>query len=308
MTTTPTAAAPTGVCWLNGRFVPLAEASIPMLDPGFLRGDAVYDTTSVWGGHFFRLDDHIERFFRSCEKGRLAPPVSHDDIRRILAECAHRAGLDAAFVQMFSTRGPYLNPAVRDPRQCTNTFYAYAMPYLWIVRPERQDEGIDLAVAVGNRRTPKEAVDPTMKNFNWLDLTKGLLEGLDRGADNAVLCTPDGLLSEGAGFNVFVVSGGRVRTPRGNALEGITRRTVLELCGLLGIDAAEADLSPDDLRTADEAFLSSTAGGIMPVAAVDGRPLAHGEGPGPVSKQLRTEYWARREAGWLGTPVASLVG
>ena len=85
------------------------------------------------------------------------------------------------------------------------------------------------------------------------------------------------------------------------------RSTVFELCGLLGIDATEGDLLPDDLRGADEAFLSSTAGGIMPVASVDGRALAHGAGPGPLSSRLRTEYWARREAGWLGTPVASLL-
>lgn len=297
-----------GTCWLNGRYVPLAEASIPLLDPGFTRGDAVYDTTSVWNGWFFRLDDHVERFFQSCRKGRLAPPVDADQVKAILAECTHRSGLDAAFVQMISTRGPYQDPTRRDPRLCSNTFYAFAMPYIWIVRPERQDEGIDLAIAVGNRRTPRESVDPTMKNFNWLDLTKGLLEGLDRGADNAVLCTPDGLLSEGAGFNVFLVSGGRVRTPRGNALEGITRRTVFDLCAELGVAAEEADLHPDDLRGADEAFLSSTAGGIMPVASVDGTPLAHGTGPGPLSARMRREYWARREAGWLGTPVASLLG
>ncbi|MFZ9629394.1 MAG: aminotransferase class IV [Ilumatobacteraceae bacterium] len=303
MTTPPSG----GVCWLNGRFVPLAEAAIPLLDPGFTRGDSVYDTTSVWSNQFFRLDDHVDRFFRSCEKGRLSPPVDKAEVKRIVAECTSQAGLDAAFVQMICTRGPYKNPTVRDPRQCSNTFYAYAMPYIWIVRPDRQDEGIDLAIAVGNRRTPKEAIDPTMKNFNWLDLTKGLLEGLDRGADNSVLCTPDGFLSEGAGFNVFVVKDGRVRTPRGNVLEGITRRTVFELCALLGIDVEEGDLLPDELRAADEAFLSSTAGGIMPVASVDGRALAHGTGPGPVSTRLRTEYWARREAGWLGTPVASLL-
>ena len=133
------------------------------------------------GENFFRLDDHVDRFFRSCEKGRLSPPVDKAEVKHLLAECTHQAGLDAAFVQMISTRGPYKNPMVRDPRQCSNTFYAYAMPYIWIVRPDRQDQGIDLAIAVGNRRTPKEAIDPTMKNFNWLDLTKGLLEGLDRG-------------------------------------------------------------------------------------------------------------------------------
>lgn len=296
-----------GIAYMNGTFCPLGEASVPLLDPGFTRGDAVYDTTSVWNGRFFRVDDHVARFFRSCAKARLSPPAGPDELKSILAECVHRTGLDSAYVQMISTRGKFQSPTVRDPRLCTNTLMTFAMPYIWIIQPARQLEGIDLAVATGNRRTPPEAVDPRMKNFNWLDLQRGLFEGLDRGSDTTVLCTPDGRLSEGPGFNLFVVRDEVLRTPRGNVLEGITRATMLELAGELGLKAEEADLTADDLRDADEAFLSSTAGGVMPVGTVDGAPLRHGTGPGPISMRLRTEYWARREAGWLGTPVESLL-
>ncbi|MGZ4701210.1 MAG: aminotransferase class IV [Ilumatobacteraceae bacterium] len=301
------ASAADGIAYMNGTYCPLGEASVPLLDPGFTRGDAVYDTVSVWGGQFFRLDDHVARFFRSCATARLAPPATPDELKAILAQCVHRSGLDAAYVQMISTRGKFQSPTVRDPRLCKNTLMTFAMPYIWIIQPARQLEGIDLAVAKGNRRTPPEAVDPRMKNFNWLDLQRGLFEGLDRGSDTSVLCTPDGRLSEGPGFNLFVVGDDVLRTPRGNVLEGITRSTILELAGDLGLKAEEADLTADDLHTADEAFLSSTAGGVMPVATVDGVPLRHGDGPGPISLRLRSEYWARREAGWLGTPVASLL-
>ncbi|MGZ4806062.1 MAG: aminotransferase class IV [Ilumatobacteraceae bacterium] len=301
------ASAADGIAYMNGTYCPLGEASVPLLDPGFTRGDAVYDTVSVWGGQFFRLDDHVARFFRSCATARLAPPATPDELKAILAQCVHRSGLDAAYVQMISTRGKFQSPTVRDPRLCKNTLMTFAMPYIWIIPPARQLEGIDLAVAKGNRRTPPEAVDPRMKNFNWLDLQRGLFEGLDRGSDTSVLCTPDGRLSEGPGFNLFVVGDDVLRTPRGNVLEGITRSTILELAGDLGLKAEEADLTADDLHTADEAFLSSTAGGVMPVATVDGVPLRHGDGPGPISLRLRSEYWARREAGWLGTPVASLL-
>jgi branched-chain amino acid aminotransferase len=296
-----------GIAYINGTYCPLGEASVPLLDPGFTRGDAVYDTVSVWGGHFFRLDDHIARFFRSCAKARLSPPAGPEDLKSILAECVHRSGLDAAYVQMISTRGKFQSPTVRDPRLCTNTLMTFAMPYIWIIQPARQLEGIDLAIATGNRRTPPEAVDQRMKNFNWLDLQRGLFEGLDRGSDTTVLCTPDGRLSEGPGFNLFVVRDEVLRTPRGNVLEGITRATMLDLAGELGLKAEEADLTADDLRDADEAFLSSTAGGVMPVGTVDGLPLRHGTGPGPISLRLRAEYWARREAGWLGTPVEALL-
>lgn len=296
-----------GIAYNNGTYCPIGEASVPLLDPGFTRGDAVYDTTSVWKGQFFRIDDHVARFFRSCASARLAPPAGPDELKRILAECVHRSELESAYVQMISTRGKYQSPTNRDPRLCTNTLITFAMPYIWIIQPARQLEGIDLAIAVGNRRTPPEAVDPRMKNFNWLDLQRGLFEGLDRGADTSVLCTPDGRLSEGPGFNLFVVRDEVLRTPQGNALEGITRRTTLELASDLGYKAEETDLSAADLRDADEAFLSTTAGGIMPVASVDGVSLRHGAGAGPISLRLRSEYWDRREAGWLGTPVSSLL-
>jgi branched-chain amino acid aminotransferase len=296
-----------GIAYMDGTYVPLAEASVPLLDPGFTRGDAVYDTVSVWNGLFFRLEDHIERFFRSCTRARLSPPAGPDELRSILAQCVQRTGLESAYVQMISTRGRFPSPTNRDPRQCLNTLLAFALPYIWIVPPARQLEGIDLALATGNRRTPPEAVDPRMKNFNWLDLQRGLFEALDRGSDTAVLCTPDGRLSEGPGFNLFLVRRGGLTTPRGNVLEGITRRTILELSQDLNVEAEEADLLAGDLLGADEAFLSSTAGGVMPVATVDGQPLGHGPGPGPLSLRLRVEYWSRREAGWHGTPVVDIL-
>ena len=99
---------------------------------------------------------------------------------------------------------------------------------------------------------------------------------------------------------------GALWTPRGNILEGITRQTVLDLAAELGIPSASGRPPPDALRTADEAFLSSTAGGIMPVSRVDGKPLGAGR-PGPVTTRFRSLYWEKREAGWRGTPVADLI-
>ena len=260
-----------GVAFIDGEYSPAHEARIPLFDLGFTRGDAVYDTVSVWKGRFFRLDDHVARFLRSCAGARLTCPHPPDELKRILAQCVHRAGLEDSYVQMIVTRGEFVSMEKRDPRLCRNRFVGFALPYIWIVPPERQEVGIDLAM-VDNRRTPTEAIDPRVKNFNWMDLQRGLFEALDRGADTAVLCTPAGHLAEGPGFNLFVVKDGTVWTPRGNILEGITRQTVLDLAVELGVPAHQADLSPEALRTADEAFLSSTAGGVMPVSRVDGKP------------------------------------
>jgi branched-chain amino acid aminotransferase len=294
-----------GFAFIDGGYVPADQAKISIFDAGFTRGDAVYDTVSVWKGRFFRLDDHVARFARSCAAARLTCPHPAAELERILAGCVHRAGLEDAYVQMIVTRGTFPSLARRDPRLCDNRFIAFALPYIWIASPQTQEAGLNLAIA-GNRRTPAEAIDPRVKNFNWMDLQRGLFEALDQGADTAVLCTTAGLLAEGPGFNLFVVTGGAIVTPRANILEGITRRTVFDLAAEVGVAAREADLTPDALRGADEAFLSSTAGGIMPVGRVDGRPLGSGK-PGPLTSRLRALYWQKREAGWLGTRVEDLL-
>ena len=294
-----------GCVYIDDRYAAPEEAKISIFDPGFTRGDAVYDTVSVWKGLFFRLDDHVSRFFRSCARARLECPHSADEVKHILAQCVQRAGLEDSYVQMIVTRGNFPSLTRRDPRLCRNRFIAFAVPYIWIADPERQEVGIDLAVA-DNRRTPTEAIDPRIKNFNWMDLQRGLFEALDRGADTAVLCTPSGFLAEGPGFNLFLISNGELSTPRTNVLEGMTRQTVFDLAAELGIASRDAYLTPDVLRSADEAFLSSTAGGIIPVGRVDGEPLGGGR-PGPLTTQIRSLYWEKREAGWLGTRVEDLL-
>jgi len=294
-----------GIAFIDGEYLPASEAKISIFDIGFSRGDAVYDTVSVWKRYFFRLDDHVARFLRSCAGMRLRCPNPPAELPRILAGCVDRTGLEDAYVQMIVTRGTFPSLTRRDPRLCTNRFIAFAIPYVWIVSPERQEAGIDLVVSE-NRRTPTEAIDPRVKNFNWMDLQRGLFEALDRGGDTAVLCTPAGYLAEGPGFNLWLVRDGALATPRTNVLEGITRRTVFDLAAELGVSAREADLTPGDLRGADEAFLSSTAGGIMPVSHVDGKPLGSGK-PGPLGTRVRALYWEKREAGWMGTRVEDLV-
>ncbi|MSP82749.1 MAG: branched-chain amino acid transferase [Alphaproteobacteria bacterium] len=295
-----------GIVHIDGAFVPADEARISIFDLGFLRGDAVYDTVSVWKGMFFRLDDHIERFMRSCAGMRLACPHEPEAIKRILASCVSRAGLEDSYVQMIVTRGRFNTVGKRDVRRCENKFIGLALPYIWIISPEKQTEGIDLAI-VENRRTPTESIDPTVKNFNWMDLQRGLFQALDRDADHAVLLTTGGVVAEGPGFNLFWIKRGRLMTPKGNVLEGITRRTVADIATEMGIAVEFGDFPADALRGADEAFLSSTAGGIMPVTRIDGKPLGNGA-PGILTGRIREAYWSKREAGWLGTPVASLLG
>jgi branched-chain amino acid aminotransferase len=294
-----------GVAFIEGQYAPADEAKISVFDLGFSRSDVVYDVVSTWKGLFFRLDDHIARFLHSCDGVRIRCPYKKDEIKRILAECVHRAGLQAAYVEVLTTRGRFASLGSRDLRRTTPTFIAYAIPYIWIAPPEKHHEGVHVYLAP-TPRIPDASVSARYKNFHWADLTRGQLEALDAGADLAVLRGVTGNLSEGPGFNVFFARRGKIFTPASNVLAGITRMTVMDLAREIGVEMEAGDYPADALRTADEAFLSSTAGGIIPVTKVDGKTLGGGK-PGPISWRLRELYWTKREAGWLGTPVRDLI-
>jgi branched-chain amino acid aminotransferase len=279
----------------------MTQARIPITDTGFTRSDLTYDVVSVWDGAFFRLEDHLARFLRNCERLRLAPPHDSDDIRRILIELIKASKLREAYVEMICTRGPSVGGS-RDPRTFINCFYAFAIPYVWILKPEAADEGMDAVIAKTARRIPSDSVDPTVKNFHWGDLTRGLFEAYDRGANQALLLDHAGNLTEGPGFNVFAVIDGWLLTPASGVLEGITRRTILELAESEGLETRETDISEEELRTATELFATSTAGGVMPITTLDGCPVGSGQ-VGGITQRLRKMYWAVHADGPFVTRV-----
>ena len=281
---------PLGTAYIDGRFCPIADAKISVLDWGFLRSDATYDVVHVWHGRFFRLDRHLDRFLRSVSRLRMALPFGREDIIAILRECVRRSHFESAYVEMICTRGmsPTFN---RDPRDAKNRFIAFAIPFGWIANGEQRRRGLSIVVS-RIPRIPPQSVDPTVKNYHWLDLVQGMYEAYERGAENAVLVDLAGDITEGPGFNVFAVSRGRVVTPGVGVLEGVTRQCALDLCRELGVETRISALSADELRSADEVFITSTAGGIMPVTRVDGKSIGGGA-PGELTSRLVELYWAK---------------
>ena len=277
-----------GAAFVDGRFVPIAEARVPILDWGFLRSDATYDVAHVWRGSFFRLEDHLDRFERSMEHLRMSLPYDRGEIRDILVQCVRLSGLRDAYAEIICTRG-VPKPGSRDPRDCENRFYAFVVPFIWIADPEKQERGLHAVIGSKQRIAP-ESVDPTVKNYHWLDLEVGLLEAYERGGETVILTDADDNVVEGPGFNVFAVHDGANSTPDRGVLEGITRKTVIELAKEHGIPIETRPVPARSLRRADEVFLSSTAGGIMPVTTVDGEVIGNGK-PGPVTLRLRDAYW-----------------
>jgi branched-chain amino acid aminotransferase len=291
---------PTGAAWIDGRYCPIEEAKISVVDLGVTRSDCTYDVVHVWDGRFYRLDDHLDRFSASVSRLRLDPMHSRPEIEAILHGCVARAGLRDAYVSMTCTRGR-MTAGSRDLRTARNTFYCYAVPFVWISNPDQQATGASMTISEVVR-IPAESLDPSVKNYHWLDLDLALLDAYDHGSELVVLRDLSGAITEGPGFNLFGHVDGRWLTPGSSTLQGVTRRSVIDLARAVGQNVAEGRLSADDLRRATEVLITSTAGGIMPVTVIDGKPVGTGA-PGPLTARLRDEYWAQHSDPRYSTAV-----
>ena len=278
-----------GAAFINDQYVPVAEASVPVLDWGFLHSDATYDVAHVWQGRFFRIDDYLDRFQRSMKSLRMSVPYSREQIREVMFELVRRSGLRDAYVEIICTGGMPA-PGSRDPRTCSNRFMAFAIPFVWIADDKLRAQGLNLLVSQ-HQRIPPESVDSRIKNYHWLDMVMGLFEAYDAGADSAVLVDASGNLVEGPGFNVFARCGERVITPARGVLEGVTRATVLELLAAENLQVSAELLPVATARAADEIFITSTAGGVMPVTRISGQTVGDGL-PGALTTRLNDAYWA----------------
>lgn len=290
-----------GAAFNGSEIVPIFEARIPIIDMGFLHSDVCYDVVSVWKGSFFRLDDHMDRFEKSYQGLGFRMPYTKDEMRRILIDMVARSKLRDAYVYMCATRGL---PDLEDPRDMekySQMFYAFAVPFIWLVDPEEQKVGTDVIVS-SVPRIPKECVDPTIKNHHWGDLTRAEKEAHAKGAKTAFLLDLDGNLAEGVGFNVFVIKDGKLLTPDSNCLMGITRLTVFDLAEEMKLEAKACKIPLETLRAADEIFMCTTAGGIMPVRSLDSRPVSGGK-PGPITLKLHEAFWKAHDDPRYSTPV-----
>lgn len=292
-----------GAAFIDGEYLPVAEAKIPVLDWGFLHSDATYDVAHVWRGRFFRVDEYLDRFQTSMERLRMSIPYDRDQIRSIMFELVRKSGLRDAYVEIVCTRGVPA-PGSRDPRSCENRFLAFAIPFVWIANDDMRARGLDLMIS-SRQRIPPQAVDPRVKNYHWLDMVMALFEAYDEGADTVVLVDAQGNLVEGPGFNVFVRHGDTVITPKKGVLEGVTRMTILELLAREDIQVKQQELPASTARAADEAFITSTAGGVMPVTRISGEQVGDGM-PGDLTTKLNDAYWALHDDPELNIEVEYL--
>ena len=292
-----------GAGYVRGRFVPIAEAVLPVTDWGFTRSDVVYDVVHVFKGGFFRLADHLDRFERSMAQRRIRPPEDRAAIEAILHRCVALTGLIDAYVAMVASRGRPRVAGSRRPADCENHLIAYALPWIDVVPKDVQARGAHVWVA-STPRVPDASVDPTVKNYQWNDLTSGLLEAHDADFDTAVLCDTQGFLTEGPGFNIFLVKDGRVTT----SIAAACTASRADRCWSSAPNSASRprlNRFPDRRSTTRTRSSWRRRPGVTPASRIGAHILGN-DRPGPIPMLLRDTYWRKHEEGWHRTPVRAL--
>ena len=279
-----------GAAWMNGQVLPISQAMIPVNDWGLVHSDITYDVVPVIDGAFFRFDDYWARFLSSMENLNLDPGMTKLDIHAALHQMVGKSNLRDSYVAMVCSRGKPKIPGSRDPRDCENHFFAWCVPYVHIIKPEIVEQGATAWIAQNAYRIPQNSVNPRVKNYHWGDFTQGIFEAKDKDYETVILLDYDGNVTEGPGFNVFAVKDKVLITPDKGVLAGVSRKTVLEMADHLGIKTSIRSLSVDELLAADEVFLSSSGGGVIPIVRVNETIYGNG-GSGPISVQLNETYW-----------------
>ena len=282
------------VAYLNGEIVPESRATISIRDRGFLLGDAVFDTTRTFGHEIFRLEEHLDRLFRSLKYMRIDPGMTKDDLANLTMQVLE-ANLpllgddDDYWVTQRFTRGSGIS--LEAPSTFKPTVIIECLPLPLKERARLYRDGLAI-VTPSIRRTPPEAMSPRAKMNNYINLVLADLEVKGQNPDAmAITLDINGNLCEGMGSNIFVVRDGAISTPREQyVLAGISREVAMELAQKEGIAVYQKDLDLFDAYTADEVFVTSTSFCVCPVSTVNGTRIGTGEIPGPTTHQLQQAY------------------
>ena len=273
---------------VNGRITTDRDAVVSVFDHGFLYGEGIYETMRTYGGLVFLYERHMRRMRRSARMMALTLPFSDDGLAARIGETVGAAGLEGhdAHIRVMVTRGI---------GELTYDLAATPTPSVVIlVKPHidlpatAYEHGVRVVIVDVVRNHPA-SVSPMIKSNNLMNSALAMQEAIARGAFEGVMRNYRGELAECTTSNLFVVRNGVARTPPLDAgiLPGVTREVLLEASRGSDVDVREAVLRDDDLFGADEAFLTGTTRGVVPIVTVDDRTIGSGR-PGPVTMKLRT--------------------
>jgi len=294
--------------WMNGELVPWAEARVHVLTHGLHYGSGVFEGVRAYetprGPAVFRLRDHIDRLFNSARVYMIDIPYSAEELVAATKEVVRSNRLTSCYIRPIAFLG--YGEMGLNPLPCSVDVAIAAWPWGTYLGDEGVANGVTVKISSWQRHDPN-AVPPAAKATGmYLNSSMAKVEALKAGYDEAIMLNPQGFVSECTGENLFVVRRGRIVTPPASAgaLEGITKDSVMTIAADLGHSVVEENVLRSDLYTADEVFLTGTAAEVVPIKAVDDRPVGEGK-PGPVTKALQEAYFAAvrgeddRYQGWL---------
>ena len=275
--------------WINGRLYPRAEAKVSVFDAGYIAGDGVWEGLRLHHGCLLFLEAHLDRLFHGARAIDMDIGLRREEVAAALrATCAANAMQDGAHLRLMVTRGLKRTPS-QDPRQSIGPATVVIVAEYKRPNPDLARIGLSLMTSTV-RCTRPDQFDMRLNSHSRLHLITALIQAYKAGADEALMLDDQGFVASCNATNFFMVRGGEVLTSTGNTcFNGITRASVIALCGRHGIPVHACDFTLLDVYGADEAFVTGTFGGVTPVRAIDGRTLPLGV-PGPVTARLSRLY------------------
>ena len=294
------------IIYFNGGFCKASEAKLSVFDHGLLYGDGVFDTCGVVNSFIFKLDRHVDRFYRSAKYLNIQIPLTKEELKKVIVETVKRNGLlKRAFLKFICTRGagePFINPKFCEKP----TLIVMVRPLMQTMDPVAREKGQRAITSSVRRIPPGCGVEPRAKHLNYMNSLMMYLEAQSVGVDEVISLDVNGFVAEAATMNLFVITDGVFCTPATyNILEGVTRETVLDIVKNAGYKVEVKQMTLFDLYTADEVFTTATGaagGGIIPLVELDGRKIGDGK-VGAMTKWVKETYLQMLLDGIDGTPV-----
>ena len=279
--------------YLNGAYLPLAEARISPLDRGFLFGDGAYEVVPVYSRRPFRLDEHLRRLQTSLDGIRLTNPHRVEEWRSIILRIIDEAGFDDQTVYIQVTRGADTKRDQAFPKGVAPTVFLFTAPLI-SPTPEQRAAGVAAITAADIRWARCD-----LKSVALLANVLLRQQAVENECVETIMLR-DGCMTEGAASNIFLVRNGVIMTPPKDTriLPGITYDVVLELAARHGMAHQIRDVTEAELRTADELWMTSSTKEVLAITTLDGKPVGHGAlagTPGPVTRRMHALYCAFRD-------------
>jgi branched-chain amino acid aminotransferase len=295
------ATAKSSTIYLDGDFVPEAEAKVSVFDHGLLYGDGIFEGIRFYNGRVFRLEEHHDRLWDSARSICLEIPMSKEEMTEALLETIRRNGLRDGYIRQIVTRG--VGNLGLNPTQCKRPTVIIIAATIALYPEEMYRNGLTI-VTCATRRSGPATLNPAVKSLNYLNNVMARIEANLAGADEALMLNDAGNVAECTADNIFIIKKGQIFTPpiAAGALRGITRSVVFEIADELGIQISETDITRHDVFVADECFLTGTAAEVIPVIKCDGRVIGTGKA-GEISSRIFARF--REITRETGTPIYS---